>query len=46
MKIEVNRDEIERVLSNNKWDFGNKVLYNMCKENPYHNDPDIIVGKV
>ena len=46
MKIEINRDEIKRVLNTNKWDFGNKVLYNMCKKNLYHNDPDIIVGKV
>jgi hypothetical protein len=46
MNIEINKDEIERVLTYNKWDFGNKVLYNMCQENPLHNDADVIVGKL
>lgn len=29
-----------------RWVYGNKVLYNMCMDNPRHDDADIIVGKI
>lgn len=29
-----------------KWTFGNKILYDMCSQNPSHSDADIIVGKL
>ena len=29
-----------------RWSFGNRILYDMCAENPLHNDEDIIVGKI
>jgi len=29
-----------------RWSFGNQILYNMCAENPLHNDADVIVGKI
>ena len=29
-----------------RWEFGNRVLYDMCQQNPYHNQSDIIVGKI
>lgn len=29
-----------------RWVYGNKVLYDMCRNNPTHDDPDIIVGKI
>lgn len=28
------------------WEFGNSVLYKMCKENPKHNDSNVVVGKI
>lgn len=28
------------------WSFGNKILYNMCSENPLHNKKEIVAGKV
>lgn len=31
---------------NSHWQFGNKVLYDMCENNPKHNNEDIIVGKL
>ena len=29
-----------------RWAFGNEVLYRMCRENPLHEDSDVVVGKV
>lgn len=31
---------------NSRWVFGNSVLYDMCDKHPYHNQKDIIVGKI
>ena len=28
------------------WDFGNSILYKMCEDNPYHNDEDVVIGKI
>ena len=28
------------------WEYGNSVLYRMCEEHPFHNDVDIIAGKL
>ncbi|SHK43012.1 hypothetical protein [Fibrobacter sp. UWB12] len=28
------------------WEFGNSILYKMCKENPKHNNSNIVVGKI
>jgi hypothetical protein len=27
------------------WDFGNDILYKLCKENPYHTSGDVIITK-
>ena len=32
--------------ANTRWVYGNKVLYDMCKDNPTHDDADIVVGKI
>ena len=29
-----------------RWDFGNGILYEMCKEYPKHEKEDVIVGKI
>ncbi len=34
------------VLSKPEIDFGNKILYNMCSENPEHKDAECIKGKI
>lgn len=31
---------------NTRWEYGNRILYDMCKNDPYHNQIDIIVGKI
>jgi hypothetical protein len=28
------------------WDFGNKILYSLCSDNPFHSDDSIIIAKV
>jgi hypothetical protein len=37
---------IVRALSNTSWDFGNQVLYDMCRREPLHEKPDIAIGKL
>lgn len=32
--------------NSSRWEFGNSILYEMCSNNPYHNQSDIIVGKI
>lgn len=32
--------------ANTRWVYGNKILYDMCRDNPTHDDADIIVGKI
>ena len=27
------------------WDFGNQVLYDLCSENPFHTDDEVIIAK-
>lgn len=32
--------------ANSRWEYGNSILYRMCKEQPEHKDIDVIVGKI
>ena len=34
------------IAANSRWEYGNSVLYRMCKEQPEHKDIDVIVGKI
>lgn len=45
---DIQRSGIEAFLSSSstRWSFANNFLYNLCAENPKHNDADIIVGKL
>ncbi|MBK8567444.1 MAG: hypothetical protein IPN76_30020 [Saprospiraceae bacterium] len=38
--------EISNLAKNTCWDFGNKILYNLCQDYPSHNKDDIILTKV
>lgn len=29
-----------------RWEFGNSILYQMCEDNPLHNDADVLCGKI
>lgn len=32
--------------NNSRWKFGNSILYQMCEDNPFHNDADVVIGKI
>ncbi len=38
--------DIDNALQSNEWDFGNKVLYELCAKNFNHKDDDKIIAKV
>jgi hypothetical protein len=40
------RKQIEKALQEKVWDFGNSILYNLCKNNFRHNANDKIIAKV
>lgn len=42
----IDKEEIQRVQSENIWSFGNQVLYDMCKRTPLHTNEEEIIGKV
>ena len=46
MKSNLSTRSIQRALSNSTWDFGNKVLYDLCRRHPTHAQEDIAIAKV
>ncbi len=39
-------EKIKSAINQKDGEFGNGILYKMCKENPYHNKPDVVSGKI
>jgi len=37
---------LSKAISETAWDFGNQVLYDMCRANPQHKEDRIIIGKI
>lgn len=37
---------IREATSQTAWDFGNKILYEMCSANPGHTEDQVIIGKI
>jgi hypothetical protein len=37
---------IREATSQTAWDFGNKILYDMCSANPEHKEDQVIIGKI
>ena len=37
---------IKEAQAANPWDFGNEVLYSLCRENPHHKRPDKVLAKI
>ena len=48
MVIEQTAERYKAYLGNkdSRWEYGNSILYDMCKKDPCHNQKDIIVGKI
>jgi hypothetical protein len=40
------REQLKKAKQNNVWDFGNKILYDMCREYFHHNKAEHILTKV
>lgn len=40
------REKIESAINQKNGEFGNGILYKMCEENPKHDKPDVVSGKV
>jgi hypothetical protein len=39
-------NDIESALGNTSFDFGNKILYDLCSNNPSHDKGDVIIAKI
>jgi hypothetical protein len=44
--IEKYKEKIKNAIAQKDNEFGNNILYKMCKENPKHDNPDVVSGKV
>jgi hypothetical protein len=42
----ITNKRIERATQPGLWDFGNKVLYDLCKNHPKHDDSGLIIAKI
>lgn len=46
IKKQILVQDIQKANAVNRWSFGNDILYDMCRNNPDHNCPEVIVGKL
>jgi len=44
--MQIERKEIENILKNDEWDFGNNLLYDLCSKYPLHNKKEIVIAKI
>lgn len=43
--IELNKNLIDKAQKQKGWEFGNRILYDMCRDYPNHNMRDQVIGK-
>lgn len=48
MVVEGTENQYKEYLArkDSRWEFGNSILYQMCEDNPLHNDADVLIGKI
>lgn len=46
MKVKLTTEFVKQALEEKVWDFGNQVLYDLCRMNPDHKRKDIILAKI
>ncbi len=46
MGARLSADFVARAIGPSLWDFGNRVLYDLCANYPHHDEDDLIVAKV
>ena len=44
--IKITKHHVNRAIKKSRWDFGNKILYDMCANYPHHKSIDQIVAKI
>lgn len=44
--MQITEEQVLRVQFPDAWEFGNSILYRLCKENPLHTDAGVVVGKI
>ncbi len=44
--VTLNKSHIDASIKGNEWDLGNKILYEMCKKYPGHNNKSEIIAKI
>lgn len=44
--IKITKHHVNKAKQKSEWDFGNKILYNLCGEYPYHKNIGQIVAKI
>lgn len=46
MTINLTKSFVQRAIADSTWDLGNKVLYDLCKQNPFHRESGVIGAKI
>jgi hypothetical protein len=46
VKRKITKTDVEEAQKKSDWDFGNSILYDLCKNHPNHNKTDEIIAKV
>ena len=46
VKIQISLDDVKYAQEKSPWDKLNKVLYDLCKDNPEHKEDDVIIAKM
>ena len=46
MRARLSADFVARAIGRSLWDFGNRVLYDLCANHPHHDEDEVIVAKV
>lgn len=44
--MQISREFVERAIGPTVWDFGNSVLYDLCKNHPRHDQDSTIIAKI
>lgn len=46
IKKNIEIQSLKKCIAGNRWNFGNEILYEMCRKNPKHKNADVVVGKI
>lgn len=46
IRKEIKMQDIQKAITEDGWRFGNKILYDMCYNNPEHTNKEVVIGKI